>query len=305
MLVIAIPALLACPSPARAQLTVIISGGFSTTYRQVLPEFEHSTGITVTTLSGASQGKGPETIAAQLSRGVPADVAILSREGLTELIAAGRIVAGTDADLARAALGVAVRSGAHKPDISTVEAFKQALVSARVVAVPASTSGIYLTTELFPRLGIADKLNVRIMPRGSQSAALVASGDAGIVVQPISELLHVQGLDFVGPIPAELQLIQTFAAAIIAGSKELKASRQLIAFLVSDRARRSRTTDRAGRETLTDPSCGFHQQGETDANVHEPLRRAPDEFGSLARTVRRAIAVGPNPSFQVTAFGSR
>jgi molybdate transport system substrate-binding protein len=305
VLVIAIPALLACPSPARAQLTVIISGGFSTTYRQVLPEFEHSTGITVTTLSGASQGKGPETIAAQLSRGVPADVAILSREGLTELIAAGRIVAGTDADLARAALGVAVRSGAHKPDISTVEAFKQALVSARVVAVPASTSGIYLTTELFPRLGIADKLNVRIMPRGSQSAALVASGDAGIVVQPISELLHVQGLDFVGPIPAELQLIQTFAAAIIAGSKELKASRQLIAFLVSDRARRSRTTDRAGRETLTDPSCGFHQQGETDANVHEPLRRAPDEFGSLARTVRRAIAVGPNPSFQVTAFGSR
>ena len=235
VLMIAVAALLACPSPAWAQLTVIISGGFSTTYRQVLPEFEHSTGITVTTLSGASQGKGPETIEAQLSRGVPADVAILSREGLTELIAAGRIVAGTDADLARAALGVAVRSGANKPDISTVEAFKQALVSARVVAVPASTSGIYLTTELFPRLGIADKLNVRIMPRGSQSAALVASGDAGIVVQPISELLHVPGLDFVGPIPAELQLIQTFAAAIVAGSKQLKASRQLIAFLVSDR----------------------------------------------------------------------
>jgi len=236
VLVGAVAILTAYPIPARAQLKVIISGGFSTAYREVLPEFERSTGITVTTLSGSSQGKGPETIAAQLGRGIPVDVAILSREGLTELIAAGRILVGTDVDLARAALGVSVRSGTPKPDISTVEAFKRALVSARVVAVPASTSGIYLTTELFPRLGIADKLDTKIMPRGSQSAALVASGDAGIVVQPISELLHVPGLDFVGRIPGELQLIQSFAAAIVAGSTEVEASRQLIAFLASDRA---------------------------------------------------------------------
>jgi len=234
-LVIAVATLLACSSPARAQLKVIISGGFSTAYQQVLPEFERTTGITVTTLSGASQGKGPETIAAQLNRGVPVDVVILSREGLTELIAAGQITAGTDTDLARAALGAAVRAGTRKPDISTVDAFRQALVSARVVAVPASTSGIYLTTELFPRLGIADKLDTKIMPRGSQSAALVASGEAAIVVQPISELLHVPGLDFVGRIPAELQLIQTFAAAVVAGTKEVAASKQLIAFLTSDR----------------------------------------------------------------------
>lgn len=234
-LVIAIATLVACPGTARAQLKVMISGGFSTAYRQVLPDFERSTGIAVTTLSGASQGKGPETIAAQLSRGVTADVVILSREGLGELIAAGRIAAGTDVDLARAAIGAAVRAGSRKPDISTVEAFKQALLSARVVAVPASTSGIYLTSELFPRLGIAERLNTKIMPRGSQSAGLVASGDADIAVQPISELLSVPGLDYVGPIPAELQLIQTFAAAIVAGSKELEPSRQLIAFLASSR----------------------------------------------------------------------
>ena len=236
VLVCAIVTLMACATSARAQLTVIISGGFSTAYRQVLPDFERATGITVATLSGASQGTGPETIAAQLARGVPADVAILSREGLAELIAAGRILAGSDADLARAALGVSVRSGTRRPDISTVEAFKDALVSARVVAVPASTSGIYLTSELFPRLGVADKLDTKIMPRGSQSAALVASGGASIVVQPISELVHVPGLDFVGPIPAELQLIQTFAAAIVAGSTQVEAARKLIAFLASDRA---------------------------------------------------------------------
>jgi molybdate transport system substrate-binding protein len=236
VLLAVVTTLLAYPISARAQLKVIISGGLSTAYREILPDFERSTGITVATLSGSSQGTGPETIAAQLGRGVPADVAILSREGLTELIAAGRILVGTDVDLARAALGVSVRSGTPKPDISTVEAFRQALVGARVVAVPASTSGIYLTTELFPRLGIADKIDTRIMPRGSQSAALVVSGDAGIVVQPISELLHVPGLDFIGRIPAELQLIQTFAAAIVAGSTEVEASRQLIAFLASEHA---------------------------------------------------------------------
>jgi molybdate transport system substrate-binding protein len=219
-----------------AQLKVIISGGFSTSYRQLLPEFEASTGIAVTTLSGASQGKGPETIAAQLSRGVAVDVAILSREGLSELIAAGRIVAGSDVDLARAALGAAVRSGTHRPDIGTVAAFKQALLRAGTVAVPASTSGIYLTSDLFPRLGIADKLKTRITPRGSQSAALVAAGDADIAVQPVSELVREPGLDFLGPIPAELQLIQTFCAAIVAGSKEPEASGRLIAFLASERA---------------------------------------------------------------------
>jgi molybdate transport system substrate-binding protein len=235
-ILLAVATFLACPSAAQAQLKVIISGGFSTSYQQLLPEFESSTGITVTTLSGASQGKGPETIAAQLSRGVAADVAILSREGLSELIAAGRIVAGTDVDLARAALGAAVRSGTRKPDISTVAAFKEALLSARVVAVPGSTSGIYLTTELFPRLGIANKLNTRITPRASQAVALVATGDADIIVQPISELLHRPGLDFLGPIPAEIQLIQTFAAAIVAGSKEIEASRRVIEFLASERA---------------------------------------------------------------------
>jgi len=235
-IVCAAATLMTCPLTAHAQLKVIISGGFSTAYRQLLPDFERATGITVTTLSGSSQGTGPETIAAQLGRGVAADVAILSREGLAELIAAGRIRAGSDVDLARAALGVSVRSGTRKPDIGTVEAFKEALVSARVVAVPASTSGIYLTSELFPRLGVVDKLDTKIMPRGSQSAALVASGGASIVVQPISELLHVPGLDFVGRIPAELQLIQTFAAAIVAGSTEVEVSRKFIEFLASDRA---------------------------------------------------------------------
>jgi molybdate transport system substrate-binding protein len=225
--------LLLFPMAAAAQLKVMISGGFSTAYRQVLPEFEKGTGLKVTTLSGASQGKGPETIAAQLARGVAVDVVIMSREGLSELMKEGRIAAGTDADLATAAIGVAVRAGAKKPDVSTIEGFRQALIGANLVAVPASTSGIFLMQEVFPKLGVSDKIKVRVMPRGSQSADLVVKGEAALAVQPVSELIHVQGLSYAGEIPREVQLIQMFAAAIVAGSKEAEAGRKLIAFLTS------------------------------------------------------------------------
>jgi molybdate transport system substrate-binding protein len=106
------------------QPNVLISGGFAGAYEQLLPEFQRMSGIKVTTGSGASQGSGPQTIAAQLGRGVAADVVILSREGLKELITAQMIAAGTDVDLARVRLGVAVRAGTTKPDVSTIEGFK-------------------------------------------------------------------------------------------------------------------------------------------------------------------------------------
>src|SRR6195256_1211012 len=146
--------LLFWPVAASAQLNVLISGGFSGAYEQLLPEFERMSGIKVTTGSGASQGTGPQTIAAQLARGVPANVVILSREGLSDLIAAKRIAAGTDVDLAQTPIGVAVRAGAVKPDVSTVDAFKRLLLKTRTVAVPSSTSGIFLMSDVFPRLGI-------------------------------------------------------------------------------------------------------------------------------------------------------
>jgi molybdate transport system substrate-binding protein len=219
-----------------AQVKVIISGGFSTAYRQLLPEFEKTTGISVSTGSGASQGKGPQTIAAQLERGVAFDVVIMSREGLAELMAAGRIVAGTDVDLATAALGAAVRAGAPKPDVTTVEGFKRALLGAKVVAVPQSTSGIYLLKEVFPKLGVVERINVKVFARGSESAAAVAIGQADIAVQPVSELISVQGIDYAGRLADELQLIQMFSAAIVKGTKQADAAKRLIQFLASDRA---------------------------------------------------------------------
>src|SRR5262249_17412889 len=143
---------------------VLMSGGFSGAYELLLPEFERATGIAVTTGSGASQGNGPYTIAAQLAGGVHADVVIMSREGLADLMAANLIAAGTDVDLARVPLGVAVRAGVANPDVSTVDAFRQALLKAGTIAVPGSTSGIWLMTDLFPRLGLADKINATMTP---------------------------------------------------------------------------------------------------------------------------------------------
>jgi molybdate transport system substrate-binding protein len=221
---------------APAHLNVLISGGFSGAYEQLLPDFARTSGAKVTTGSGASQGTGPQTIAAQLARGVPADVVILSREGLTELIAAKRIVAGTDVDLAQVGLGVAVRSGTPKPDVSTVEAFKQILLKGKTVAVPASTSGIWLTENLFPRLGIADRIDVRKTPRGSDAAAMVAAGSAAVAVMPDSEIMVAPGVDFAGSLAPEIQFMQVFSAAIVAGSAEIESSRRLIELLASTHA---------------------------------------------------------------------
>jgi len=243
-----IAAVLMSPLVASAQLKVIISGGFSGPYEQLLPEFERTTAIKVTTGSGASQGTGPQTIAAQLARGVPVDVVILSREGLAELIAAQRIAAGTNVDLARTPLGVAVRAGAPKPDVSTVEAFKQAVLKANAVAVPSSTSGIFLMNDVFPRLGIADKVKVKPTARGTGATAMVASGEADIAVMPVSEIVHAPGVELAGTIAEEIQLNQVFAAAVVAGSKEVEAAKRLIAFLASDRA--SAAISRGGMEPL-------------------------------------------------------
>jgi molybdate transport system substrate-binding protein len=231
-----------------SHVSVLMSGGFAGAYDQLLPEFERSSGIKVTTGSGASQGNGPHTIAAQLARGVPADVVIMSREGLAELVAAGRIAAGTIADLARVPLGVAVRAGSAKPDVSTVDAFRQALLNAGTVAVPGSTSGIWLQAELFPRLGVAQKIKVAMTPRGSDASGMVAAGDADLAVMPVSEIMAARGVDLTGILATDIQMVQVFAAAIVAGSHAVEASSRLIAFLASPRA--AETIGRSGMDPV-------------------------------------------------------
>jgi molybdate transport system substrate-binding protein len=218
----------------RAELNVITSGGFAAPLQELQPEFEKATGIKLTVTRGASQGSGRDTIGAQLRRGFPADVVIMSREGLDDLIAEKKVVAGSDVNLGQTPLGMAVRAGASKPDIRTVEAFKQTMLRAKSVTFPGSTTGIYMVKKLFPQLGIASEMAPKTTSTG---VAAVAKGDAEIAVQPVSELLHTPGTEFVGTIPKEIQYVSVFSAAMVMGSKEAKAAKQLIDFLTSDKAK--------------------------------------------------------------------
>jgi molybdate transport system substrate-binding protein len=163
---------------------------------------------------------------------VQADVVIMSKAGLTDLIANDKIAAGTEVDLAQSPLGVAVRAGSPKPDISTVEAFKQTLLRAKSITFQ-SVTVIYLRDKLLPQLGITDDVMAKHTEIGPSA---VASGAAQLAIAPVSEIFHVPGVKYVGTIPAEIQLIQTFSAAVVSGSKEMAASKRLIAFLASEEA---------------------------------------------------------------------
>jgi len=217
---------------AAAQVHVIISGGFRGAYEALVPDFEKTSNIKVTATSGASIGNGPATIPNQIRNGAAADVVILAREGLNELVAEHRIVAGSDVDLARSLIGMIVRAGSPKPDISTVDAFTQTLLRAPSIAVSTSASGVYLTTKLFPRLGLGDAITRKVVISDAGAAA-VGTGGAEIGLQQVSEVLRVPRAEFVGTIPAELQLETVFAAAIVAGAAHAPEARRLLAHLSS------------------------------------------------------------------------
>src|SRR6516225_4679181 len=120
--------------------------------------------------------------------------------------------------------------------------------SGKIVAIPGSTSGIWLLNDLFPRLGIAEKINAKVTPRGTDATGLVAAGGADLVVMPVSEIMHAKGVEFAGRIAQEIQFVQTFSAAVVVGSGDIEGSRRLIEFLASPRA--SEAIRNSGMEPL-------------------------------------------------------
>ena len=215
---------------AAPELHVIRSGGFTAPFDDLAPRFEQATGIHIVSASGSSQGTGPGTIGAQLRRGAPADVVIMSKEGLEELVSEGRIVPNTAVDLAQAPLGLAVREGAPKPDIATVESFKRTLLKAKSITFPLSTTGMWMNEKLFPRLGIAAEMKSKYVAGG---APAVAAGTAELTLQPVGEILHLKGVSFVGTLPADVQFISVFSAAVVAGTQQLDPARRLVVYLAS------------------------------------------------------------------------
>jgi ABC-type molybdate transport system substrate-binding protein len=165
-------------------LRVMASGAFTEAYHHLTPEFERSNHIKIFTAYGASMGGAPDSIPSRLQRGEPADLVILAAPALEDLIKQGKIVAGSRVDLARSSIGVAVRAGASKPDISTMEALKNTLLRAKSIAYSSSASGAYLSHELFPRLGIADQIASKcIQVPSGPVGVVVARGDAELGLQ--------------------------------------------------------------------------------------------------------------------------
>jgi molybdate transport system substrate-binding protein len=229
-------------------IKVIISGGFAAVYREVLPEFERTTGSKVETGSGASEGTGPKTIRHQLANGIQADVVILSREGLRRLIEDGRIRLGSETGLATAALAAAVRAGSPKPDIGNHAAFRKALIDAGQVVAPSSTSGQFVRDKVFPKLDLPDTVRLTLEARGTEAAEALRAGKANFSIGPTSELVQEPGIEVVGLLPPDLQLVQTFTAAVVSDSQKPEAAERLIDFLSSGSDRLLAAIKRAGME---------------------------------------------------------
>ena len=221
-----------------AEVRVMISGGLTAAYNALVPEFERTTGHKVITAYGPSMGTTPNAIPMRLERGEPADVLILVGYALGELIKQGKVVPDSRVDLVNSKIGVAVKAGAPKPDISSADALRRALLAAKSVAYSDSASGVYISTEMFNKLGIADQMKdkAKKIP-ATPVAEIVASGEAELGFQQISELKPVAGIDIVGPLPDDLQKVTVFSAGIASVSKEPEAGRALIKFLASPAAR--------------------------------------------------------------------
>jgi molybdate transport system substrate-binding protein len=230
-------ALLLAGSAGAAEVRVMISGGLTAAYKELVPEFERLTGNKVLTAYGPSMGTTANAIPIRLERGEPVDVLIMVGYALGDLVQQGKVVADSRLDLTKSLIGIAVKSGAPKPDISSAEALKRALLEAKSIAYSDSASGVYVSTEMFAKLGIADQMKdkARKIP-ATPVAEIVARGDAEIGFQQISELRPVAGVDIVGPLPSELQKVTVFSAGIATVSKEPDAGKALIKFLASPAA---------------------------------------------------------------------
>jgi molybdate transport system substrate-binding protein len=237
-LALAASALLASAAAPADDLVVMTSGAFTAVYLEAEAAFERATGHTLTGVFGASTGGAQDSIPARLARGESADVIIVSAEALAPLIAAGHVRADSRTDLVLSRIGVAVRAGAPRPDVGSVAALIRTVRTAKSFSYSASVSGTYLSTELFPRIGLASELAAKGRRIVSERVgAVVARGEVELGFQQISELLPIEGLDFVGPLPEEVQRVSTFSAGIAARSSSPAAARGLIEYLTSDDVR--------------------------------------------------------------------
>jgi molybdate transport system substrate-binding protein len=227
-------ALFATQTALAADIRVVTSGAFTEAYKKLVPIYEAASGHKVISSYGASIGNAPDSIPSRFARGEAFDLVILSEGGLEALMRDGKLVKGTRVDVVRSQIGAAVRKGTPKPDISTVAALTQTLLNAKSVAYSASASGVYLSTEMFAKLGVQERLAVtgkKIL--SERVGAVVARGDAELGFQQVSELIYFKELDFIGTLPDEVQQTIFFSAGLVEGAAQPELARHLLRFLTS------------------------------------------------------------------------
>jgi molybdate transport system substrate-binding protein len=233
-------AALAAPGLQADEIHVVTSGGFTAAYLELAPQYESETHNKLVTEFGPSMGTTHNAIPVRLARGEAIDVVIMAAPALEELIKESKVRAGSRVDLVQSKIGMAVKAGAPHPDISTVDALKRTLLAAKSIAYSDSASGVYLSTELFPKLGIADQIKAKSKKiEADPVGGVVATGEFEIGFQQIAELRPVKGIDIVGELPPGAQKATIFAAGIPSTAIHPEAARALIQWLASPVAYRA------------------------------------------------------------------
>jgi molybdate transport system substrate-binding protein len=210
-----------------AEIKVLSTQAIQGIYRELVPQFEAATGHKVTTVF-----TGTLDAQKRIAAGETYDLIIMAGPDLDKLITAGKVVAGSRADLAKSGVGVAVRMGVPKPDIRTADGLKKALLSAKFIGYSSGPSS-QIVAGIFQRMGIADEIKGKLKQTtsGVLVGTLLASGEADIGFQQVSELLHFPGIDYVGPLPPDIQQYTTFSIGIQSGSKVEAAAKAWIMFI--------------------------------------------------------------------------
>jgi molybdate transport system substrate-binding protein len=232
LIILAAAAMLFSAAAGAAEIKVLSTQATEEAYRELVPLFEAASGHKVTTIF-----TGTLDVQKRIAAGEAYDLIIMAGPAIDDFIKSGKVVPGSRVDLARSGVGVAVRTGAPKPDIGSTEALKKTLVAAKSIGYSTGPSGVYLA-KLFERLGVADAVKPKLKqtPTGVFVGGLVASGEAEIGFQQVSELSHFPGVDFVGPLPAEVQEITIFSSGVQVGAKQVEAAKAWVRFLTAPAA---------------------------------------------------------------------
>jgi molybdate transport system substrate-binding protein len=221
--------LLASGLASASEIKVLSTQATEQSYRELVPLFEKATGHKVTTLF-----TGTLDADKRIAAGEQYDLLIMSQSSIDQHIKGGKVVAGSRVDLARSGVAVGVKAGAPKPDISSVDALKRTLLNAKSIGYSTGPSGNYVIS-LFERLGVADQVKPKLKQTatGVFVGSIIASGEVEIGFQQVSELSQYDGVDYVGPLPAEVQNYTMFSSGILSGAKEAEAARAMVRYITT------------------------------------------------------------------------